>query len=514
VSGKFSTDISQVFEINTRIIAFLFRHPALTLSVGNGGARTDIPLGGHCVHIMSVIGTLHTLSGTAARQMGTTEALAVADRAALAFGDWSAQSPQARAEVLRVMSEKLDANRAGLIDIAAREIGAAPSWTTFNIDLATDILLRNAELVPYLDDQTSTNSATGVVSTIRRQAAGVALGIAPWNAPITLAVRAVAGPLICGNTAVMKASENCPETHRALIEMLQVPGLPDGALGAVTNAPDESSDVVAALIGHPAIRRVNFTGSTRVGRSVAMECARHLKRCLLELSGKAALIVLDDADINAAIHAAAFGAFFNQGQICMSTERIIVVQDIADAFVSGLADMARTLTAADPTGHSATLGRLINSDAGQRLSALIEDAVAHGADLLLGGQVEDSVMQPVVLDHVAPNMRLYHEESFGPVASVLRVADEEEAISVANDSEYGLSAAIFSRDGERASRLADQIETGIVQINGPTVHDDPAMPFGGMKASGYGRFGGPATVEEFTELRWIARHPPGRVPAL
>lgn len=463
---------------------------------------------------MSVTGTHQNQPASRGSNSGLDAARQVVDRAALAFQTWSSTPPEERARVLTEMARQLDENRAPLIDIAAREIGAAPSWTTFNIDLAVEILRQNASLVPHLRDQRSVNPDTGVESTIRRQAAGVALGIAPWNAPITLAVRAVAGPLICGNTAVMKASENCPETHSTLTEILQVPDLPRHALGAVTNTPEESPQVVAALIGHPAVRRINFTGSTRVGRSVALECARNLKPCLLELSGKAALIVLEDADLEAAVQAAAFGAFFNQGQICMSTERIIVVRDIADEFVARLVERARRLTAADPTGHPAALGRLISAESGQRLSALIEDAVAHGADLLLGGQLEDSVMQPVVLDHVAPNMRLYHEESFGPVASILRVADEEEALSVANDSEFGLSAAIFSRDESRAMRLADQLETGIVQINGPTVHDDPAMPFGGMKASGYGRFGGPATVEEFTELRWIARHPPGRVPAL
>ncbi len=220
---------------------------------------------------------------------------------------------------------------------------------------------------------------------------------------------------------------------------------------------------------------------------------------------------MHDAGLDAAVAAAVFGAFFNQGQICISTERIIVLEEVADAFVEKLVARTAALRAADPRAETADLGRLINAAAASRVRALIGDAVGKGAVLLTGGEVEGAVMQPAVIDRVSSNMAIYHEESFGPVASVMRVRDEEEALSIANDSAYGLSAAIFSRSEHRALALADRIESGIVQINGPTVYDDPAMPFGGMKASGYGRFGGTAAIEEFTELRWIALHEPGRI---
>lgn len=410
------------------------------------------------------------------------------------------------------MADAIDRGRGRLITAAAYEVGAAPGWTDFNIDLAMRVFRQAATLPALMCDREVASADGAKRSILRRQSVGVVLGIAPWNAPVTLAARAVAAPLACGNTVVLKASEHCPETHRALISILTEAGLPDGVANVVTNTPDQSETVVTQLVAHPAVRRVNFTGSTRVGREVAVTAARHLKRCVLELSGKAPLIVLEDADLDAAAHAAAFGAFFNQGQICMSTERIIVVDAIADDFVDRLVALTARLRAADPRHEAAPLGALIHEGAAARVSGLIREALARGAVLRIGGQVEGAVMQPAVVDRVAPNMAIYHEESFGPVASVLRVRDEDEAVSVANDTDYGLAASVFSRDEPRALAVAGRLETGICHINGATVYDDPEMPFGGMKASGYGRFGGAAALEEFTELRWIAVHAGQRYP--
>jgi acyl-CoA reductase-like NAD-dependent aldehyde dehydrogenase len=283
-------------------------------------------------------------------------------------------------------------------------------------------------------------------------------------------------------------------------------GLPENVVSVVTNEATDSLDVARTLIQHPTIRRINFTGSTRVGQIIAVEAAQVLKRCVLELSGKAPLIVLDDADLDAAAAAAMTGAFFNQGQVCMSTERIIVMENIADQFVEKLVQKTTSLSASDPKISTAPLGRLINAGAAARVADLIADAVAQGARLEHGGQVAGEVMQPAVLDHVTAAMRIYREESFGPVASVIRVRDVEEAISVANDTEFGLAAAVFGKDLKRCHAIADRLETGICQINGPTVFDDPNMPFGGMKSSGYGRFGGTAALDEFTEIRWLSQH--------
>lgn len=440
-------------------------------------------------------------------------ALAEADRAAnaaaAAFGAWSSLPADTRAEHLRAAAASLDADRETFVGLMASEIGAAASWAAFNVDLAVQVFQQAAELCGHLGD---TPAAADPHSVLRRQPAGVVLGIAPWNAPVILAARAVAAPLACGNTVVMKGSELCPRTHVRVIERINAAGLPAGVANVVTNAPDAAETVVERLVAHPAVRRVNFTGSTRVGRDVAVTAARHLKPCVLELSGKPAMIVLDDADVDHAAASAVFGAFFNQGQICMATERVIVVADIADRFVDALVARTEALRAGDPNEGAAHLGSLINGEAAARVRDMIDDAVRKGGVLMCGGQTDGAVMQPAVVDRVSAAMRLYHEEAFGPVASILRVRDEAEALSVANASDYGLTAAVFSRDTARARRLADKLETGIVQINGPTVHDNPHMPFGGMKASGYGRFGGVHAVHEFTELRWIADRSHAPVP--
>jgi acyl-CoA reductase-like NAD-dependent aldehyde dehydrogenase len=336
-----------------------------------------------------------------------------------------------------------------------------------------------------------------------RQPVGVVVGIAPWNAPIILGVRALAMPLACGNTVVLKASEICPATHRLIGEVMRDAGFPTGVVNVVTNAPEDAADVVEGLIAHAAVRRINFTGSTRVGRIVAETAAKYLKPVLLELGGKAPFVVLDDADLDAAVAGAAFGAFANQGQICMSTERIVAMNTVADEFGKKLAAKAASLPYGDPRKGPVVLGSLVTREAAERIAALVQDAVSKGAVLLSGGKLEGTIMNATVLDHVTPAMRIYGEESFGPVVAIVRVGSVDEAVRVANDTEYGLAAAVFGRDIARAMKVARRIESGICHVNGPTVHDEAQMPFGGVKASGYGRFGGKAAIAEFTELRWI-----------
>jgi vanillin dehydrogenase len=294
----------------------------------------------------------------------------------------------------------------------------------------------------------------------------------------------------------------CPATHGLIGTIMREAGLPPGVVNVVSNAPADAAKVVETLIAHPAVRRVNFTGSTKVGRIIAETAARYLKPVLLELGGKAPMIILDDADIDEAVKAAAFGCFANMGQICMSTERIIVDEKVADEFVEKFASKARSLPYGDPRGH-VVLGALVSKDAAARNKELLDDAVARGARVVAGGSFNGAVVSATVLDRVTPPMRIYAEESFGPVKSVVRANGVEEAIRIANDTEYGLSASVFGRDVPRALAVARRIQSGICHINAPTVHDEGQMPFGGTKASGYGRFGGKAAIDEFTELRWI-----------
>ncbi|MDA8249031.1 MAG: aldehyde dehydrogenase family protein [Rhodospirillales bacterium] len=244
---------------------------------------------------------------------------------------------------------------------------------------------------------------------------------------------------------------------------------------------------------------------------IARLAAEQLKPVLLELGGKAPFVVLDDADLDQAVDAAAFGAFMNQGQICMSTERFIVDESVADAFVAKFAAKASKLPAGNPRDH-VVLGSLISLAAAEKMDALIADALAKGATLVAGGKRNGTIVEATLLDHVTPGMRIYKEESFGPVKPIVRVNGEAEAIRVANDTEYGLSAAVFTRDVKRGMNVANKIQSGICHINGPTVADEAQMPFGGTKASGYGRFGGVAVINEFTELRWITIEGPQHYP--
>jgi benzaldehyde dehydrogenase (NAD) len=431
------------------------------------------------------------------------DAIAAVDAAAAAFPAWSAVGPGERRALLMKAAQALEARSDAFAAIMAAETGASGMWAGFNVHLAAGSLLEAAALTTQISGELIPSDVPGSLAMGVRQPAGVVLGIAPWNAPVILAVRAIAVPLACGNTVVLKGSEVCPGTHGLIIEVLQEAGLPKGVVNFVTNAPADAAEVVEAMIAHPKVRRVNFTGSTHVGKVIAASCARYLKPAVLELGGKAPLLVLADADLDAAVNGAAFGAFANSGQICMSTERIIVDERIADAFVAQLAARSRTLPVGDPRKGPVVLGSVVDMSTVERCNALIDDALAKGATLVCGGKAESTLMPATLLDHVTPAMRIYSEESFGPVKGIVRVNGDDEAIACANDNEYGLSAAVFSRDTARAMNVARRIESGICHINGPTVHDEAQMPFGGVKASGIGRFGGKAGVAEFTDLRWI-----------
>ena len=426
-----------------------------------------------------------------------------ANAAAAAFPAWSETGPGKRRSLLNAAADILDQRTPDFVAAMTTETGATAQWAAINCALGVDILREAAAMTTQVTGEIVPSGIPGNLAMAVRQPASVCVGIAPWNAPIILGTRAIAMPLACGNTVVLKASELCPKTHGLIGDVMREAGFPRGVVNVVSNAPKDAAAVVEALIAHPAVRRINFTGSTRVGRVIAESSARHLKRCLLELGGKAPFIVLADADIDEAVRAAAFGAFMNQGQICMSTERIILLDEIADEFVGKFQLKADTLVAGSPQDGNTPLGTLINAEAARRVRALIDDAVQKGAVLVCGGVAHGTLMDATVVDHVTPAMRIYREESFGPVAAIIRVGSTDEAVTVANDSEYGLSSAVFSRDINAALAVAKRLESGICHINEATVSDEPQMPFGGVKSSGYGRFGGKAAIDEFTELRWI-----------
>ena len=451
-------------------------------------------------------------------QVATTTAAAtiddvnkVAAAAARAFESWSETGPNTRRALLLKAADVMEARTNDFVKLMLEETGATAPWAGFNVHLAAGMLREAAALTTQITGEVIPADKPGVLAMAIRQPVGVVLGIAPWNAPVILGTRAIAAALACGNTVILRSSELCPGTHHLVGQVLNDAGFPKGVVNVLSNAPQDAPKIVEALIAHPAVKRINFTGSTKVGKIIAKLAAEQLKPVLLELGGKAPLIVLDDADLDQAVDAAAFGAFMNQGQICMSTERIIVDEKVADAFVAKLAAKASKLPAGDPRGH-VVLGSLVDLAPAERMDVLIADAVEKGAKLVVGGQRKGTIVEATLLDHVTPQMKIYREESFGPVKPIIRVAGAEQAIRVANDTEYGLSAAVFSRDIKRAMAVARRIESGICHINGPTVADEAQMPFGGMKASGYGRFGGRAVIDEFTELRWITIEGPQHYP--
>ncbi len=441
---------------------------------------------------------------TRAPAASAADAVLAVEAAAEAFKTWSQTGPSQRRTLLLKAADALEAKTPKFIEAVTAETGATGMWAGFNVTLAASMIREAASLTTQIVGEIIPSDVPGSLAMGVRQAAGVVLSIAPWNAPVILGVRAICVPLACGNTVVLKGSENCPRTHQLIVEAFQDAGFPAGVVNYISNAPADAGAVVDAMVAHPAVRRVNFTGSTRVGRIIAMTCAKHLKPALLELGGKAPLLVLDDADIDAAVNAAAFGAFANSGQICMSTERIIVDSKIAGDFVARFVKKASGLPLGDPRKpEPVVLGSVIGMGTVEHCNALIDDALAKGAKLLCGGKASNTLMAATVLDHVTREMRIFHEETFGPVKCIVRVDGVEAAIECANDNEYGLVAAVFGRDLGRAMNVARRIESGMCHINGPTVHDEAQMPFGGVKGSGFGRFGGKAGVHEFTELRWI-----------
>src|SRR5947199_1513117 len=304
---------------------------------------------------------------TSAAAAGREDARRACDAAARAFGEWSSTPPGERRVVLTKAADLLMERAPEIAATMTEEVGGTFGWGMFNCDLASRMLREAAAQTYSVTGEVIPSDVPGALSMGVRQPVGVVVGMAPWNAPVILSARAVATPLAYGNTVVLKASERCPRTHGAVVRAIADAGLPAGAINLVVHAASDAPDVVDELIAHPAVRRVNFTGSSRVGRIIAMKCAEHLKRCLLELGGKAPQVVLADADLEAAADAASFGAFMNSGQICMSTERIVVDRAVADDLGARLAQRAGKLVVGDPREQATMIGPVVDDAARERV---------------------------------------------------------------------------------------------------------------------------------------------------
>jgi acyl-CoA reductase-like NAD-dependent aldehyde dehydrogenase len=406
----------------------------------------------------------------------------------------------AREAIFFRAADVLAAKTNEIVDVLIQESGSIAGKAGFEVGFCFDLLRTAAAEMRRSPGETMPLTAPGQFGFTVRQPLGVIAGIAPFNAPFLLAMKKVVLALAAGNGFILKPSELTPVTGLKIAEVFDEAGLPPGLLSVV---PGLASEVGAAIFADPRVRMITFTGSTQTGRHLAVEAAKTLKRFTLEMGGKSPLIVLGDADVDYAVRAAAFGIFFHQGQVCMANSRILVEEPIFDAFCERFVAVAKSLKVGDPREPDTVIGPLIRGTQCAVIDGHVEDAVDKGAKLLCGAKHEAQYYWPTVLSGVTREMRIFREESFGPITSIIKVRDHKEALEIANDTDYGLSAGVITNDMQKAMELAFSLESGMVHLNDCTVSDEPHAPFGGVKNSGFGREGGRFSMEEMTELKWI-----------
>jgi len=442
---------------------------------------------------------------------GVAEARAAVDAAHAAFPAWAALTHAQRAHYMLKVAEAFEKNKAEIMSAIQAEGGGWFGKAAFEAGYVPEVF-HAAAATTYAPIGEIMPSDTHKLSLAVRRPIGALTVISPWNFPALLTARGLAFAVAAGNTIVLKPSEETPYVGGLLFaEMFREAGVPDGVINVVTCSRENVAAVGDALIDHPKIKGVSFTGSTPVGRSIAARAGAHLKKCCVELGGKDALIICDDADLERAVGAANFGSFMHQGQVCMSVEKVLVQRSIFEVFVKAFVERASKLKVGDPThDKSNVIGPVINDRQAERIKGQIDDAVAKGAKVLLGGGITGRFIEPTILIGVTPNMSVYQDETFGPVVPVIPFDTDEQAIALANDSVYGLSAGVITRDEQRGMSIADRLETGMCHINCSSLNDEPHVPFGGSKASGVGRHGGRWATETFTETRWVTLDRGGR----
>jgi aldehyde dehydrogenase (NAD+) len=470
-------------------------------------------IGGRSISASRTFADLNPADGSVWAQVpdgGRNEARAAIEAAHAAFPAWSALPFTQRAHYMIKVTEAFEKRRAQVVEALQAEGGGWFGKGMFETGYVPEIF-HAAAASTYAPIGEVIPSEHGKVSLALRQPLGVVSVISPWNFPVLLTGRGIAFALAAGNTVVLKPSEETPYCGGLLYaEVFADAGVPAGVLNVVTCSRANVQAVGEELIDNPRVKGISFTGSTAVGRQIAARAGAHLKKCCVELGGKDALIVCEDADLERASAAANFGSFMHQGQICMSVEKVLVHEKIYEEFVRRFVERAAKLKVGDPRDKSNVIGPLINDKQAAKVKEQIDDAVAKGAKVLLGGKVNGRFVEPTILTGVTPDMKVYQDETFGPVAPVIAFANDAEAIAIANDTEYGLSSGVMTRDEQRGLAIARRLDTGMCHINCSPVNDEPHAPFGGSKASGQGRHGGRWATETFTETRWITLERGGR----
>ena len=463
-------------------------------------------IGGQWVDSESKFDDLDPYRGTVVARIpaGTrADAARAVDAAAAAFPAWADMPPAEKQALFLRAADIVDRRRDEITALLATETGCAGAFAGFQILTATR-LLRQAANWGYLPaGEVIRSDAPGTFALALRRPLGVVAGISPWNGAHVLAWRTVVNPLAFGNTVVLKPSEEAPVSAGLLVaEVLHEAGFPAGVLNVVTHAPGQAVPMADEFYDRPEVRCINFTGSSATGRLLAERAGRTLKRCVLELGGYNPLIVLADADLDYAVEATAFAAFFHSGQVCMSARKVLVERPVYDTFMDRLTARAQQLRIGDPADASTSIGPLITPAALDRVAREVDEAVAAGAKVLTGGSKEGPCYRPTILADVPAEAPIHSEETFGPVLVAQPVDDADEAVAIANSTRYGLSAGLITRDNQRGFALARRIDAGVVHVNDQTIADEPQLPLGGSKDSGWGR-SGPHSMADFTELQWI-----------
>ncbi|PVX85873.1 benzaldehyde dehydrogenase [Paraburkholderia unamae] len=425
-----------------------------------------------------------------------------ATSAAAAQESWASTPFDQRAAILREAARLLKERAAEINEWNVRECGSTPAKAEWELHATYEQLLMAAAMPMQPDGALYPSAMPGRLNICRHVPVGVVGVIAPWNFPILLAMRSVAPALAVGNAVILKPDPQSAVSGGLLLaSVFEDAGLPSGVLHVIPGGPATGD----ALVRHPKVGMISFTGSTAVGRSIGQICGQMLKKVALELGGNNAIVVLDDADVDAAASNGAWGAFLHQGQICMQTGRHLVHRALADQYAQKLAERAKKLLVGDPHKEQVHLGPLINEKQRDRIHNIVQKSVASGAMLLTGGQYTNLFYTPTVLTEVTKDMPAFTEEIFGPVAPITVFDNDDEAVALANTSDYGLAAAVHTRSMSRGLALSSRIRAGMVHVNDQTVNNEFHVPFGGMGSSGNGgRFGGPANFHEFTQTQWVS----------